>query len=62
MKAYDNKSKFVSQPNQFKVSISQCKRCLKRNGNESCSLYKQIPLSILINKVICDSRIDEEVK
>ena len=54
-----NDSKFVYQPNQLEVRISQCKKCTYRKGNESCRLYEHIPLPILVNKETCSSRNEE---
>ena len=54
-----NYSKFVYQPNQLEVKISQCKECTYHKGNESCRWYKQIPLPILVNKETCSSRNEE---
>ena len=48
--------KFIYNPNQYIVKISQCKMCKHRRDGTSCNLYDTIPISLLINKEVCSSK------
>ena len=48
--------KFIYEPDQLIVKISQCKNCSNKKEKTSCAFYAQIPLEILTNKIVCDNR------
>lgn len=52
----EQSNKYIYEPNEFKVKISQCKNCANKTKNNACALFAQIPLDILTNKKPCSSK------
>lgn len=52
----EHNGKFIYEPDQLIVKISQCKNCSNKKQNTSCAFYDQIPLGILTNKIKCDNQ------
>lgn len=53
--------KFIYEPGQYEVKVSQCKDCDKQTKKGSCALYSQIPLSVLTNKETCELKAKQGV-
>lgn len=56
------KEKYVYETENYNIRISQCKNCVNKISRLHCNKYDVIDLDILLNKIECTYKKNDENK